>query len=58
MEQTQDILQTSDVFVIELAEQRKAYKEAEREFQKELERLLARADRVVLLARASQKEGA
>lgn len=58
MEQTQDILQTSDVFVIELAEQRKAYKEAEREFQEQLQRLLARADRVVLLARVSQKEGA
>lgn len=56
MEQTQGILQTSDVFVIELAEQRKAYKEAEREFQEQLERLLRRADRVVLLARAQASE--
>lgn len=59
MGQTQDILQTSDVFVIELAEQRKAYKDAEREFQEQLRRLLKRADHVALLTRASRdKRGA
>ena len=56
--QMADDEKTADVFVIELQAQRKAYRDAEQEYQYWRARLLRRADRVVLLARVSQKEGA
>jgi len=42
---------------LEIYEKQIAYNKAEEEFQQQLERLLRRADRVVLLAKVSQKDG-